>query len=268
MGSVIRFILILGIVFLIVLFAMRPELLDQVWLWITGLIGLIIKLFQRFWSFIEGQFDNAQTKVQPVMASGKDEGEQTIDSYARTSTISGPAHKRTELIDERTQEDFEKPEFIGITLNLQRLKDDGVSTLGSLSIKDDFFCYTLEDTHRDPGEKIWGQTRIPAGEYRIDFKKVVTPKTEQYQASSYSGEWFTYHLELKNVPGFDAIYIHNGGSHQDTQGCILVSDQYVHGPPITFTNSKNTFKKLYLYLSQELEKGIEIRIIIKDEYEQ
>ncbi len=41
MSSVLRFIIILLVVFAVVLFAMRPDILEDVWLWIVGLIGLI-----------------------------------------------------------------------------------------------------------------------------------------------------------------------------------------------------------------------------------
>ena len=45
-------LLVAGIVFLVILFASKPELLDNVWLWLVGLAGAIIKSFQSIVDFL------------------------------------------------------------------------------------------------------------------------------------------------------------------------------------------------------------------------
>ena len=67
MGSVVRFILILIVVFAVVLLAMRPDVFDDIWLWITGLIGLIVKLFEKAWNFLKTKF-NPEPAAVPAAA--------------------------------------------------------------------------------------------------------------------------------------------------------------------------------------------------------
>ena len=60
---------------------------------------------------------------------------------------------------------------------LNRIKDDGGSTLGSLSIDGEVVGFTLEDTFNEP--KIYGQTRIPYGVYEIKLRHG-TPMDKRY----------------------------------------------------------------------------------------
>jgi hypothetical protein len=256
MNSVVRFIIILLVVFAVVLFAMRPDILEDVWLWIVGLIGLIIKLFESAWQFMEEKFKH---KAEPVPIPAAVAG-------ARAMPFVPSPQSAQRSSDNRTIEDFPKQKFDGVTIEVKRLQDDGVSTLGALSIDGDFYCYTLEDTYR--AKKLKGETRIPSGEYMLDFNRHITKMTQRYRDGEFYSEWFTFHLHLKNVPGFEGVYIHNGGHHEHTDGCLLVSTDYTEktdDQPVTFTNSRNTFKNLYIKLKQQLDKDIQVRMFIRDE---
>ncbi len=84
-------------------------------------------------------------------------------------------------------------------------------------------CNTLEDVVRelvdknndgdfnDPGEgKVYGQTAIPYGRYRVILHY-----------------WAKYGKEypmILGVPGFSGIYIHSGEDEEDTLGCPLVGE--------------------------------------------
>lgn len=106
-----------------------------------------------------------------------------------------------------------------MNLHLLRTSEGKESTLGQLYIDHEPECFTLEDQFQK--EKVKGETRIPNGRYKIELREVVTPMTERYR-KKYT--WFTYHLHVTNVRGFENIYIHAGVTDDHTDGCILIAD--------------------------------------------
>jgi len=217
----------------------NPDILDDIWLWLIGFAGLIIKGGKSIFDYIKSLFDK----------NDQENSQQTAAPITSTKTISSPV--TPVQLDPST-----------IQITLLRYQDDGQTTLGLLYINNKFYCYTLEDTFREV--KIPGETRIPSGTYKVDFRKEVTDLTKKYQ-ERYPG-WFTYHFQLYNVPGFQSIYIHNGGDHTHTEGCILVSDSMnVSKEASQLSNSRNTFKQLYVFLEKHLLEGKKLTITIKDE---
>ncbi|MEP5234766.1 MAG: DUF5675 family protein [Cyclobacteriaceae bacterium] len=229
-----RILLLLAVAigtFLIILFFKNPDMLEGIWLWALGLIGLIIKGGRIAWEKTIKLFDSLLPETQ----------KETVPS-------------KSSKIESKIEADIE--------LTVLRYFHDKDTTLGLLYINGAFFCYTLEDTFNQP--KVPGQTRIWSGEYFVDFRREETELTKTYK-SRYP-EWFQYHLWVKDVPEFSAIYIHSGGDNTDTEGCILVSDSLsVKADSQFFTNSRNTFKRLYLYLMAELDNNKKIKISIHDE---
>jgi hypothetical protein len=102
-------------------------------------------------------------------------------------------------------------------ITLQRRPSKGGATLGKLSIDGTFACYTLEDQIREvkgkPVEswKIYGETAIPAGEYRVTLEN--------------SNRFGPDTLTINAVPGFEGIRIHGGNTAADTHGCPLLGMQ-------------------------------------------
>lgn len=113
-----------------------------------------------------------------------------------------------------------------IGLNRRHFKD--TYTIGKLYIDSQYFCDTLEDKVRelhdinhdndfnDPGEgKIYGETAIPCGRYKVDIV------------------WWTKHQKevpiILGVPGFTGILIHSGSDPKHTEGCILVGENKYKG---------------------------------------
>ena len=82
------------------------------------------------------------------------------------------------------------------------------STIGSLYIDTDFFCFTLEDAVRGPGIKIPGQTAIPEGRYAVIIDRSVRFKRMM--------------PHILNVPMFEGIRIHQGNFPGDVEGCLAV----------------------------------------------
>lgn len=128
-------------------------------------------------------------------------------------------------------------------LKLERIYKAPTYTIGKLYIDGKLFCDTLEDVVRHNGLKVYGETAIPAGTYKVILNvsnrfKVLMPL-------------------LLNVPNFEGIRIHSGNTDKDTHGCLLVGKNTVKGK---VTDSKKTFAELMSVL--KLAKN-EITIEIK-----
>lgn len=217
------------IAFAIIFFLKRPEVLQEIWLWLVGLAGGVGAVIKKILNLDENK--GAQAKDESI------------------------SFNNPEL------EALSKDDFEGVTVTVLRYVDDGSTTLGLLYINGEYYCYSLEDSFN--AVKIAGETRIPAGEYSIDFKQALTPLTQTYRDRF---DWFSYHLEIQSVPHFENVYIHSGGDHQDTKGCLLISDSLNASEASTFfTNSKNTFKDLYKFLESQLQDNVKVRLIIRDE---
>ena len=102
-------------------------------------------------------------------------------------------------------------------VDLIRFDSQNDWTRGVLFINGKGFCFTMEDEART--KKVKGETRIPAGDYDLEFKKVETSLTKKYRKKY---DFFKWHIEVKNGPGFENIYIHVGNTDDHTEGCILL----------------------------------------------
>lgn len=111
-------------------------------------------------------------------------------------------------------------------------------TLGKLYVDGQFFCYTCEDEIRPAGQKVYGETAIPAGTY--DIHMTYSPKYKRVMPL------------IVDVPGFEGIRIHTGNSDDDTNGCLLVG----YGrTPSSITQSRDAFAGLYEILRMACLKG-------------
>lgn len=125
-------------------------------------------------------------------------------------------------------------------------------TIGKLFVDGEYFCDTLEDQIRDfnkdgdlddPGEgKIYGQTAIPYGKYRVTI--------------GYSPRFKRDLPRLQAVKHFEGILIHPGNTAEDTHGCILVGRNTIKG---ALTESRATFDRLFARL--EIATNITIEIV-------
>ncbi len=150
-----------------------------------------------------------------------------------------------------------------MTMNIQfiRYATNEHATASLVFIDGVFFCHGLEDQKQEV--KVRGETRIPAGVYEVKFRLVMSPRTERYRALF---PWFTYHLQLQNVPGFDYIYIHVGNDDDDTEGCLLVGDS-INNLAIDrgfLGSSTNAFKRLYEAVGEAFARGENCFIELRD----
>lgn len=113
----------------------------------------------------------------------------------------------------------------------------------------EFVCNTLEDKVRNPKgtkkenfKKIYGETAIPYGTYRVIM--------------SYSNTFKKILPEVLEVPLYEGVRIHGGNTKKDTLGCLLLGDS----PKISQTeswiyNSQKNLKKFLAILEPALKKG-------------
>lgn len=130
----------------------------------------------------------------------------------------------------------------------KRFEYGGSYTISKLYIDGALQCYVLEDVVRDPGTKVFGQTAIPAGTYKVvvDFSphmQKVLPR-------------------LLDVPGFEGIRIHSGNTDADTEGCLLLGTAWPGGNLIT--GSRIAFAKVFPQIQAAWDKKDPITITITD----
>ena len=133
-------------------------------------------------------------------------------------------------------------------LELKRFSSQSDTTLGLLFVDGEFECFTLEDEYRS--EKIKGETRIPAGTYKVEKREVLSGLTKKYR-SKYP--WFDFHFMLQDVPDFQYVYIHIGNDDDHTDGCLLVSDAVKSNrfdENNNLSSSGPAFKRLYQKMSE------------------
>lgn len=115
-------------------------------------------------------------------------------------------------------------------LTLERITYSEEATIGRLFLDNEYYCYTLEDTVRPAGVKVYGKTAIPAGTYKV----IVNQSTR-----------FKKLLPLLlDVPGFEGIRIHGGNTADDSLGCILVAKELISPTMIRGSMSDDLTKKL------------------------
>lgn len=138
-------------------------------------------------------------------------------------------------------------------------------TNGKLYIDNEFFCWTLEDKDRGltqdmtigeiQSKKVYGETAIPKGTYRVTTK-VVSPKFSKYP----------FYMEVCNgrlprlldVPGYEGILIHVADGWKKDKllaGCIGIGERQSDG---SLLNGKETFKRLWNKIKDEGDLTIEI----------
>lgn len=140
------------------------------------------------------------------------------------------------------------------------------ATVGKLYFMDGnrFICDTLEDTYRrlplqcpytSKGqnckcpEKVYGETCIPIGRYRVVYR--------------YSPKYGKMYPALENVPHFTGILIHAGATVEHTEGCILVGTRVPNRERLSgqFVASRNV-KKI---VKEAIDAGKEVFITILNE---
>lgn len=112
-------------------------------------------------------------------------------------------------------------------LTLKRVAFEKEYTIGKLYGDGTYLCDTLEDRVRENGVKVYGETAIPKGTYKLQW--------------TYSPRFKRALPLLVDVPDFSGVRIHSGNTQHDTLGCILVGENKSKG---SVSNSRATFARI------------------------
>lgn len=140
---------------------------------------------------------------------------------------------------------------------LQRRTTNDACTIGKLSVFGET-VWTLEDPRRE--HKVWGETRIPAGRYKLELRN------EGGMTQRYAARFPNMHrgmLWLRHVPMFEWVYIHIGNTARDTEGCILVG---LGRDDDRIVSSRVAYEKIYPPIMEAIQDG-GCTIVIRDEDE-
>lgn len=135
-----------------------------------------------------------------------------------------------------------------LEIDVRRVKRLPTRTLGVLSMGGKDFCFTLEDAVREPGVKVYGQTAIPSGRYKITLEN--------------SPKYGPFTLTINDVPNFSYIRIHAGNTEVDTEGCLLVGLEANLDGTIKGGTSRPAVVKLQAVIRAALDSGLEVWITI------
>ena len=123
--------------------------------------------------------------------------------------------------------------------------DFTLGALFQLSAGRQLLCFTLEDEKRTV--KVFGETRIPSGRYRMKLRKF-GGFHERYNMKF---SWHIGMIEIEDVPDFSDILIHIGNTDDDTAGCLLVGEtQDVRG---FIGRSELAYTRIYPKIARELD---------------
>lgn len=121
-----------------------------------------------------------------------------------------------------------------------------------------FLCYTLEDERREV--KVMGETRIPAGTYKIILRKY--GRLHEKYIKKYSNLHIGM-LHIIDVPNFKHILIHTGNTDEHTAGCLIVGDSQENNGLIEngfIGKSVNAYKRIYPPIAKAIYEGRDVTI--------
>lgn len=261
-------LLVIALIAILVLVILtNPDVLGKAWLYVIGFIGYVLVLVENGYKKIAENFKvTKETKTDDLPHPPASKNHDIFIIEQKTKEIASLQQKIKDLEIQLQNSKTEEGTYLGkCTLTVLRYIDDGETTLGLIFLRNEFFAYTLEDTHQD--EKIKGKTRIPAGIYTIGYSTVDPAHSRITRVYLRDFKpWFTRHLQLKNVPGFNGIYIHVGNYHENTGGCLLLADGVMAGPNRkSLQNSRDSYRRFYKIIAALLDSNELVTIQILNE---
>jgi len=113
-------------------------------------------------------------------------------------------------------------------VQVKRVSDNGITSLGVLYINGIAICGTIEDIEQK-GNKVKGSTRVSNGTYKLGLRS--EGGFNKRYLSKYGKDFHQGMLCIYNAPNwflkcddgkeFQYILIHLGNTNKDTEGCLL-----------------------------------------------
>ena len=123
-----------------------------------------------------------------------------------------------------------------------------MSTISSLFVDEEYECDILEDKVRPEGIKVYGQTAIPYGRYKVII--------------DFSNRFKKRMIHILNVEDFLGIRIHAGNTHLDTEGCLITGKADKSIGTIIGGTSRPALEKLFARVERALQRREEVWIEI------
>jgi len=134
-------------------------------------------------------------------------------------------------------------------ITVDRFISDNDTTISRVNVDGKFICFGLEDEYRE--NKIVGETRIPAGRYKVSLRK------EGGHHLRYISRFPDIHkgmLHIIDVPNFNWILIHCGNTDEHTDGCLLVGSQANTEPgDMSIISSTAAYSRFYPLVADAAE---------------
>lgn len=152
-------------------------------------------------------------------------------------------------------------------LRLERRYKKDTYTIGVMYINGEYFSDTIED--RDRGltqdmelneiarRKVYGQTAIPTGRYRIDMDTVSPKFNDRTWAKTYGG----IVPRLVGVPCYSGVLIHPFNTAEESKGCIAVGRNIEKGKVLRATKYFRLLMDEHLCPAHRRGEAIEIEIV-------
>lgn len=146
-----------------------------------------------------------------------------------------------------------------MNLTLRRIFDTTERTFGVLQLGIHAFT-TIEDAFHTP--KISGKTRIPWGTYVLDLR-TTSPMAARYRERF--GDKHAGMLWLRDVPGFEFVYMHVGNNEDDTEGCILMG-RTMDLKAGMVGQSTDAYKELFPLVMDALDRNERVTLTITEQF--
>lgn len=231
MNRLLLLLLVAVITMGVVFFIKKPEVINDIWLWLLGFAGPLIRVFQELWDRVKKAFAKNEKRTD-----GRNELQNVSLSQGST---------------ELTAND----NFDGLTFHMQPSPTMGDTAIGMLYVQNEFFSYTITNQKIENG-------LMAEGIYFLEIEQQSPVFAKAYE-SMYS-EWYAGPVLIKGMGHNHHIYLQNGITETQNQHFISVSRTLEVSEYQKFVESgQQTFKSLYLQIRSALESGITVRLVIQ-----